>query len=1642
MLERRVGSLLVASFVVLAACGQSTSAPQSSTTAAASSSSQPARASSGRPGDFNVLAAGKDRLGVPRVRAQIPEGTLRAPVHVDSRLGVPTFMWALGERAPAAIAGKAPRTPADAARAHLRGRAAAYGLAPEDVDAAVVTGVHDTGVGPVIVSFRQPIGGIEVFRETAKVAMDRRWNLVAISGNLSPASDPIAARATPAGGAFALGELDAIATALVDLTGETFAAGDLAASGRRGPYLEASLSPVLTAARAELFSRPARAKKVWFRLPGGLEPAYYVEVGLGRVESVESLEYGYVVSAVDGRVLFRKDQVDADAFKYRVWAESSAPYRPWDGPQGTAPSPHPTGVPDGYQAPFLPSRDVILSSAPFSRNDPWLAADATVTTGNNAEAYADISGADGFDASDIRGTASAPQEFAYPYGFDVAPNATMNQVQAAITQLFYDVNFFHDWYYDAGFDEASGNAQASNFGRGGLEGDSLKAEAQDSSGINNANMQTPADGSRPRMQMYLFSGNGAQYITINSPPTLATTDIAGVAAGFGAQSFTLTGDVVLADDGSGTRLGCNATWVNAAAVTGKIALVYRGTCGFAVKAKNAQLNGAAGVIIANNTTGVANMGGVDGTVTIPAVLIAKAYGDAMALEPPASVNVTIGRSNVLPRDGTLDNAIVAHEWGHYISNRLIGDAAGLSNNQGRSMGEGWGDFHALLLMVRAEDAGASANADWSGVYAAAGYVTSGDEWYGGPNQGYYFGIRRVPYSTNLTKDPLTFKHSANGNPIDSTSVPVLFDWDGTNNAEVHNAGEVWATMLWECYAALLNEPGLPFDQAQTRMKNYLVAAYKLTPSAPTFLEARDAVLAAAYATDPVDYQLFWKAFAKRGAGMGAVAADRYASDNGPVVESYAVGPDLQVAGVRFGAVTSGCDDGDAVLDAGETGTLTLTVKNTGDRALGPVTATIASTNGQIAFPGGATVTFPASGPLETVTGTVQVSLASATGIGQVPFTLTYPPEAALVADTAEFALRVNTDEVPAASASDDLEAEAFAWTPVADPAFAKTSLFERVALSPVSHAIHGPDVGATADVSLVSPPLQVSPGASLVVGFRHAWDFESDPVGTPGRAFYDGAVVEVSSDGGTTWLDVGAPLYAGGAISSYTGDTNPLATRPALVGTSTGWPTLQPASLDLGTTYGGQTVLLRFRIGTDGGVGFGGWLIDDVTVSGIGNTPFPILIADTRQCRNRPPVAVAGPAQAVDEGAAVALSAAASSDPDAGTTLSFQWTQLSGPAVTLTGAGTAAPSFTAPLVTADAQLVFQVTVSDGALSSTATTVVTVKNANHAPIASAGADFTVDEGGIATLVGSASSDPDGDPLTYQWTLASSVPALPDAVVGTGVAFLGSASADRAFVVPSVTADTVLTFELAVSDGATSSTATVHVTVKNVNRPPVAVAGVDFSVDERTQVALSAAGSSDPDGDALTYTWTRVSGPALDLVAATIAANGTAIFTAPEVAADADLVLRLTVSDGAASSTSDVTIHVRNLNRQPLANAGAAQTVDERTAVTLNGSASSDPDGEALAYEWVQISGPAATLSSATVAQPTFTAPSADLPTQDLVFQLTVRDPHGVADSATVKVTVTNVDHPKGGCASGGDAGLVGLLFLGMAALRRRALRARA
>ena len=274
--------------------------------------------------------------------------------------------------------------------------------------------------------------------------------------------------------------------------------------------------------------------------------------------------------------------------------------------------------------------------------------------------------------------------------------------------------------------------------------------------------------------------------------------------------------------------------------------------------------------------------------------------------------------------------------------------------------------------------------------------------------------------------------------------------------------------------------------------------------------------------------------------------------------------------------------------------------------------------------------------------------------------------------------------------------------------------------------------------------------------------------------------------------------------------------------------------------------------------------------------------------------------------------------------------------------------------------------------------------NRAPIANAGTDGRYDlSAEVVVLEGGGSRDPDGDTLTYQWTQTGGpAVSLRDARPSSSQARFNSPRTEQ-----------TLMFELRVTDESDASS-TDTVTLDFVNAPPTAQAGTNQDAGRGQEVRLTGWGNDDAD-DELSYSWTQISGPLVELSDATAV---TPVFTSPnEFGA---LVFSLTVSDGEHESAPDtVTITIRNL--APTAAAGPIQTVAHGTRVTLDGSGSSDPDGDNLAYKWTQLLGDEVSLSNADAAKPSFTAPGK---AQALTFRLEVSDG---SDSATdtVRVTVT-------------------------------------
>lgn len=582
------------------------------------------------------------------------------------------------------------------------------------------------------VNLVQRIEGKEVFNSDVTVAVNGDNEVLSVAGQFFPgASQPAtAARALGAVSAASVSsEQEAIARAAFDLTNFEYTAADFKRapdSAQGGPYRRYEYIARKNDKRPP-FERPVNLKDVMFPLGGGeFVPGYYMELWIRGYPA-----FSYVMDSVDTPdLLYRKNLTAHVTFRYRVHNTGDAIFRPQDGPApGT---PHPTGKPDGFQAKTIPDKLIRIES--LLPGDPWLPPNAITTDGNNCIAYADLRAPDGFSAGDVMGQVTSAHSFNLKYRHSKSARDPQN-LQNSLVGMFFHVNWLHDRWYEAGFDEASGNAQKDNYGRGGIGGDPILAEGNDYSGHDNANMSTPADGSSPIMQMYEFLGP-------NPKPS---------------------------------------------------------------------------------------------------------------------------------RTSNHEALITFHEMGHYITNRLVGNANGLTNQQGMAMGEGWGDFFAICMTSQSKDDFAG------GVFAVGGWTDLTPTF----RQNYYFSIRRYPYSADMTKNPLTFKHISN-NVVLPTG-PVISPSPSGNN-EVHNAGEVWCAMLWEVFVNLVAKHG--HEDAERRMLAYVIGGLKLTPPRPTFIQARDGIITAVSAMSPDDLPEVRAGFAKRGMGTGAVAPPSNSTSLAGVVESF------------------------------------------------------------------------------------------------------------------------------------------------------------------------------------------------------------------------------------------------------------------------------------------------------------------------------------------------------------------------------------------------------------------------------------------------------------------------------------------------------------------------------------------------------------------------------------------------------------------------------------------------------------------------------------------------------------------------------------------------------------------------------------
>lgn len=539
--------------------------------------------------------------------------------------------------------------------------------------------------------------------------------------------------------------------------------------------------------------------------------------------------------------------------------------------------------PFSIESPNFGSRQVISEpsddvASPFGWHDTngVVGADFTDTQGNNVISQLDQDGNNG-NGDLAEGTASL--DFNFP--LDLNQTASESP-EAATTNLFYLNNVMHDIWYQYGFDEASGNFQENNYGKASPRtgGDRVFADSQDGSDFNNANFGTPADGSSPRMQMFLWeTPSTVPFLTINNTSlaggyTAVLPSIGEGDDGIGnitrPNDSPITADIVLVDDGTATgEEGCNAL-TNGATLSGKIAIIRRGSCNFTVKIQNAQNAGAIAVIVANHNNPdndpdyaefVSMYGVTDPVFTIPSIFINFTDGESIisAINNAETVNATIINDPGILIDGSYDNVVIAHEYGHGISTRLTGGAFNSDcliacterDNEGRcveatnteQMGEGWSDWFGLMITMKASDL----PTDGRGIGT---YLVS--ESLDGP------GIRPFPYSTDTSINPMTY---ATTNNTASISAP-------------HGVGSVWCTMLWDLTWKYIEKYGFDPDVyngtgGNNKVMQLVMDALKLQTCQPGFVDGRDAILAADTAMGGEDQCMIWEVFAARGLGLNA-----------------------------------------------------------------------------------------------------------------------------------------------------------------------------------------------------------------------------------------------------------------------------------------------------------------------------------------------------------------------------------------------------------------------------------------------------------------------------------------------------------------------------------------------------------------------------------------------------------------------------------------------------------------------------------------------------------------------------------------------------------------------------------------------------
>lgn len=1171
---------------------------------------------------------------------------------------------------------------------------------------------------PIFARYIQKINGKKVLGSGVTLLMDSRHKLISVSATLAPIGSTQFNRNTLAKPEFTLSKQDAINLALQQLIQTKAKLWQI----EQGTEKKFTITGDIDGWHS---TRPIQVEALYYPQQTKLIPAYRVSVRL--TKSGQAVRhYGVIVAANDGTLLQRKNYTrqlqhqhlerKQQAFQYRVFADQNTG-QPQDGPNGNNGTPHPTGKPDGFQAEVVAANLLSLSNAVGSKvKDPWLAPNATVTTGNNVDAYLDLVAPDGYSDGDFRAQVKAGHSLDYPFDGNKDANLDSAQKSAAVTNLFYTINYLHDVFYDAGFDEQAGNAQKDNYGRGGEQNDPILAEGQDYSGINNANMGTPPDGESPVMQQYLFISEpelSAQIQGIEQQQLPLKGSL------LGQKNYSLTSTaMVVAETADGKNNLCQP-FTNTSALKDKVVLASFNGCDSATLNQQLEKLDVKALVIITNSTNAADFEHelpslLPRPVSFPVVL-SEAEQDSISAIKQANVTVSLSQKADFVRDSTVSNMVVMHEWGHYLHERLAGNGQGLGFSAfGGALGEGYGDFVALLHQVREEDLNKPAGADYKGAYPQGGWVDGSSVKQ--DNQAYYFGIRRVPYSIDPDKNALSYRHLQPGQSLPNHPLNN-FGSNQVDGVSPHAGGEIWASALFEAFIALASDtPRLTLEQARSRMRKYLVGGLKLTPSNPTFLMARDGILATALASDKADAKLILQAFAKRGMGTEALSPQANTADFDGIVESTSTQAVASASSMQLDSISKQCDR-DSIWDEGETALFNVTIRNNGLEALPAGSLTLSSSSDISSSP----INYNAIEPMSSSNSQIAVTLNKLTGTA-IPVRLKL--------GNSEFSFNANYDI--GKSNKEDFETQAdnlenFEVNSLKTNPGNETWLKQEFAGS--NRAMVYPYTGDLDEV-LSTKPFTASNSEPVAFSFTHTYSTRADEAGGllevkvangNWQAIPASAITRLDSEGKTIGSGYSSQIRQG-AQTDVDG-------RATFGGTSLAEPFQPPESYNyetvkvaLGSTYAGQTMQIRWRFVSAPTAGEANdlWLIDDINFSGTAEPIFSgAQVANSTSCQpssqnQAPTVTLSAEGGKESEGVlTVTLDAgkrltltATGQDPDQDK-LTYTWQQTAGTSMALTGNNTANLTFTVPKETKAQELNFKVTVSDGKASVEKAAKVTV-----------------------------------------------------------------------------------------------------------------------------------------------------------------------------------------------------------------------------------------------------------------------------------------------------------------------------------------------